>query len=297
MKKQLLLLLFSLFAVVGYARTVTGTVTTASDGEPLIGVTVQVKGSTSATATDFDGKYSIEVSSDNAVLNFTYIGMKPASVSVGSKSVVNVKMEENSKVLNEVVVTAMGQTQEKKKLNFAVQALNSDEVMAGQSTNFVNSLQGKVAGVQVSNSGGSANSASQIVVRAISSINNAQSNEPLFVVDGMPIRGGASSMADLNPNDIQSMSVLKGAAASALYGQEGANGVILIVTKSGKDGQVTVTANGGWEISRVAKTPKIQNQYIGGSNGFYTTNATGGWGPLMRSDDIYYDNVGNFLGT
>ncbi len=297
MKKQLLLLLFSIFAVVGYARTVTGTVTQASDGEPLIGVTVQVKGSTTATATDFDGKYSIEVSSDNTVLNFSYIGMKPVSVTVGSKSVLNVKMEENSKMLNEVVVTAMGQTQEKKKLNFAVQALNSDEVMAGQSTNFVNSLQGKVAGVQVSNSGGSANSASQIVVRAISSINNAQSNEPLFVVDGMPIRGGASSMADLNPNDIQSMSVLKGAAASALYGQEGANGVILIVTKSGKDGQVTVTANGGWEISKVAKLPKLQNQYIGGSNGFYTTNATGGWGPLMRSDDTYYDNVDNFLGT
>lgn len=297
MKKQLLLLLFSLFAVVGYARTVTGTVTQASDGEPLIGVTVQVKGTSSAAATDFDGKYSIEVSSDRAVLNFSYIGMKPISVSVGGKSVVDVKMEESSTVLNEVVVTAMGQTQEKKKLNFAVQALNADEVMAGQSTNFVNSLQGKVAGVQVSNSGGSANSASQIVVRAISSINNAQSNEPLFVVDGMPIRGGASSMADLNPNDIQSMSVLKGAAASALYGQEGANGVILIVTKGGKDGQVTVTASGGWEISNVAHLPKLQSQYIGGSNGFYTTNATGGWGPLMRSTDTYYDNTGNFLGT
>ena len=296
MKKQLLLLLFSLFAVVGYARTVTGTVTSAADGEPLIGVTVMVKGGT-GVATDFDGNYSVEVPDDNAVLNFSYVGMNPMSVTVGSRSVVDVQMSENSTVLEEVVVTAMGQVQEKKKLNFAVQALNSDEVTAGQLANFVNTLQGKVAGVQVGLAGGSPNSSSQIIVRAISSINSSQNNEPLFVIDGMPVRGGASSAADINPNDIETMSVLKGAAASALYGQEGANGVILITTKSGKQGTVSVTASGGWEISEVARTPKIQKKYIAGGSGIYVTNANGGFGPLLREEDTVYDNVGEFLGT
>ncbi len=295
MKKQLLLLLFSLFAVVGFARTVTGTVTDAT-GEPLIGVTVMVQGG-SGIATDFDGKYSVEVPDDNAVLNFSYVGMNPVSIKVGSRSVVDVQMTENTTVLEEVVVTAMGQVQEKKKLNFAVQALNSDEVTAGQSANFVNTLQGKVAGVQVGMAGGSPNSSSQIIVRAISSINSSQSNEPLFVIDGMPVRGGASSAADINPNDIETMSVLKGAAASALYGQEGANGVILITTKSGKQGSVTVTASGGWEISEVAKTPEIQQKYIAGGSGIYVTNSSGGWGPLLRPEDVVYDNVGDFLGT
>ena len=297
MRKQLLLLLFSLFAVAGFARTVTGTVTSATDGEPLMGVSVVIKGTTIGTETDFDGNYSIDVKNDNAVLNFSYVGMKTQGVKVGGQSVINVALEDDSEVLGEVVVTAMGQTQEKKKLNFAVQSLNSDAVTAGQSANFVNGLQGKVAGVQVSMAGGSPNSASQIVVRAISSINSGQSNEPLFVIDGMPVRGGASAAADINPNDIETMSVLKGAAASALYGQEGANGVILITTKSGKEGSVTVTASGGWEISEVARTPKLQRKYVGGGSGIYTTNASGGWGPIAKPDEQLYDNVGEFLGT
>lgn len=298
MKKQLLLLLFSLLAMSGYARIVTGTVTDATDGdEPLVGVSVQVKGQSGGVSTDLDGKFSINVPSDKSVLVFSYVGMKAQQITVGSKTVINVSMDVDSNVLGEVVVTAMGQSQAKSKLNFGVQELKSDEVLAGQTTNFVNSLQGKVAGVQVSTAGGSPNSASQIVIRAISSVNSAQSNEPLFVIDGMPVRGGASSIGDINSNDIETMSVLKGAAASALYGQEGANGVILITTKSGKEGKVNVTVNGGWEISNVCRTPKLQKEYIGGSNGFYTTNASGGWGPRMGKDDTYYDNLGNFLGT
>ncbi len=296
MKKQLFLLLFSLIAMIAQARVVTGTVTD-SEGEPIIGASVQVKGVAGGVATDIDGKYSINVPSDKAVLTFSSIGLKAVQQTVGSRSVVDVVMTDDVDTLGEVVVTAMGQSQAKSKLNFGVQELKSDEVMAGQSTNFVNSLQGKVAGVQVSQAGGSPNSASQIVIRAISSINSAQSNEPLFVIDGMPVRGGASSIADINSNDIETMSVLKGAAASALYGQEGANGVILITTKSGKAGKVNVTVNGGWEISNVLRLPSLQNQYVGGSNGLYTTNTAGGWGPKMSSTDTYYDNVGNFLGT
>lgn len=298
MKKQLFLLLFSIVALVMPARTVTGTVIDP-DGEPAIGASVTLKGHKTGVSTDIDGKYSINVPDDNAQLTFSLVGAKPMTVKVGSRSVVDVTLSQDAEMLDDVVVTAMGQSQAKSKLNFGVQELKSDEVLAGQSANFVNSLQGKVAGVQVSNSGGSPNSASQIVIRAISSINNAQSNEPLFVIDGMPIRGGASSMADINASDIETMSVLKGAAASALYGQEGANGVILITTKSGKDGKVNVTVNGGWEISNVLHTPWLQDQYIGGANGIYTPNATGGWGPLMNAEagDKYYDNVGKFLGT
>lgn len=296
MKKQLFLLLFSLITIMAQARVVTGTVYD-SDGEPALGASVSLKGAKTGVATDFDGKYSINVPNDNAVLTFSMVGHKTVFETVGLRTVIDVNLPANAEVLEAVVVTAMGQSQAKSKLNFGVQELKSDEVLAGQSANFVNSLQGKVAGVRVSTSGGSPNSASQIVIRAISSINNAQSNEPLFVIDGMPIRGGGSSIGDINPSDIETMSVLKGAAASALYGQEGANGVIIITTKSGKEGKVNVAVNGGWEISNTLNLPSLQKEYIGGANGFYVANSSGGWGPKMNSDDVYYDNVGNFLGT
>ena len=296
MKKQLFLLLFSLITIMAQARVVTGTVYD-SDGEPALGASVSLKGAKTGVATDFDGKYSINVPNDNAVLTFSMVGHKTVFETVGSRTVIDVNLPANAEVLDAVVVTAMGQSQAKSKLNFGVQELKSDEVLAGQSANFVNSLQGKVAGVRVSTSGGSPNSASQIVIRAISSINNAQSNEPLFVIDGMPIRGGGSSIGDINPSDIETVSVLKGAAASALYGQEGANGVIIITTKSGKEGKVNVAVNGGWEISNTLNLPSLQKEYIGGANGFYVANSSGGWGPKMNSDDVYYDNVGNFLGT
>ncbi|MDY6292920.1 MAG: SusC/RagA family TonB-linked outer membrane protein [Bacteroidales bacterium] len=298
MRKQLLLL-FSLIAVLGYARVVTGVVTQKSDGETIIGASVQVKGTTRGTATDIDGKYSIEVN-DGEVLEISYVGMTPVSVKVGrGQSVFNIEMEENSQVLQEVVVTAYGQTQEKKKLNFAVQSLSSDQVTAGGSANFANSLQGKVAGLQVSTGGGSPNSSTQLIIRAISSVNNSQSNEPLMVVDGVAIRGKGSTLADINPDDIENMSVLKGAAASALYGQEGANGVILITTKSGsKDGSIKVSASATLEISNCMRIPKLQSAFAPGSKGFYKENVGGGgWGPYIQPGQTVYDNLGDFLGT
>ena len=298
MRKQLLLL-FSLIAVLGYARVVTGVVTQKSDGETIIGASVQVKGTTRGTATDIDGKYSIEVN-DGEVLEISYVGMTPVSVKVGrGQSVINIEMEENSRVLQEVVVTAYGQTQEKKKLNFAVQSLSSDQVTAGGSANFANSLQGKVAGLQVSTGGGSPNSSTQLIIRAISSVNNSQSNEPLMVVDGVAIRGKGSTLADINPDDIENMSVLKGAAASALYGQEGANGVILITAKSGsKDGSIKVSASATLEISNCMRIPKLQSAFAPGSKGFYKENVGGGgWGPYIQPGQTVYDNLGDFLGT
>ncbi|MBR5102940.1 MAG: TonB-dependent receptor plug domain-containing protein, partial [Muribaculaceae bacterium] len=298
MRKQLLLLLFSVFALLGYARTITGVVTQASDKEPIIGASVRVHGTNKGVATDFDGKFTLDVN-DNDVLDVTYVGMNPVSIKVGNKTVINIEMKDNSTVLEQVVVTAMGQVQEKKKLNFAVQSLNADEVTAGSSTNFANSLQGKVAGLQVSTGGGSPNSSTQVIIRAISSVNNSQSNEPLMIVDGVPIRGKGSTLADINPNDIENMTVLKGAAASALYGQEASNGVIMITTKSGaKDGSIRVTGSASVEINIPMRVPKVQSLFVSGTKGMYKENsASGGWGPYLSPTDKVYDNVGDFLGT
>ena len=298
MRKQLLLLLVSICSVLGYARTVTGVVTSATDKEPIIGASVRIHGTNKGTTTDIDGSYSINVN-DNDVLDISYVGMNPVSVKVGNRSVINVELTDNSQVLGEVVVTAMGQTQEKKKLNFAVQSLNADEVTAGSTTNFANSLQGKVAGLQVATGGGSPNSSTQVIIRAISSVNNSQSNEPLMIVDGVPIRGKGSTLADINANDIENMTVLKGAAASALYGQEAANGVIMITTKSGsKDGSIRVTGSATVEINTPMRVPKIQSKFIPGTKGMYKENSSsGGWGPLLSATDTRYDNIGDFLGT
>ena len=298
MRKQLLLLLFSIFAVMGFARTVTGVVTSATDKQAVIGASVRVHGTTRGVTTDIDGKFTIDAS-DNDVLDITFVGMKPISVKVGSQSSLNIVMTDNAQTLGEVVVTAMGQTQEKKKLNFAVQSLNADEVTAGGTSNFANSLQGKVAGLQVSTGGGSPNSSTQVIIRAISSINNGQNNEPLVIVDGVPVRGHGSSLGDINPDDIENMSVLKGAAASALYGQEAANGVIMITTKSGaRDGSVKVNGNASVEFSTPMRVPQIQRVFTPGVRGMYKENSgSGGWGPYLQSDEQRYDNVGDFLGT
>ena len=149
MKKQLFLLLFSVLALVGQARLVTGTVIQASDGEPVIGGSVTIKGVAGGVVTDYDGKYSIDVPNDASVLCFSFVGLKSQEIKVGSQSVIDVVLEDNTEVLNEVVVTAMGQSQQKSKLNFSVQELKSEDVTAGSSSNFVSTLQGKVAGVQV----------------------------------------------------------------------------------------------------------------------------------------------------
>ena len=297
MKKQLLLILFSIFAVAGYARVITGTVISESDNEPIIGATIMVKGTQRGIATDIDGKFAIDAN-EGDVLSITNVGMLQQTVKIGKQQSLNIVMKEDSKVLGEIVVTAMGQTQEKKKLNFAVQSLNSDEISAGVSNNLASTLQGKVSGLQILSTGGSPNSAQTIQIRAISSINTSQNNEPLIIIDGVPVRGGGSSLSDINPNDIESMSVLKGAAASALYGQEAANGVIMIVTKSGKDGKLQVTANATLEVSNATRVPEIQSSYASGSKGFYVKNAgSGGWGAPLAEGEAVYDNVGEFLKT
>ena len=182
-------------------------------------------------------------------------------------------------------------------MNFAVQNIGGDALTENKSANFVNSLQGKSAGGSVTNSGGSPNAGSQIIIRGISSVNTSQSNEPLFILDGVAISGGGSTAADINPNDIENITVLKGAAAAALYGQDAANGVIMITTKQGEAGKIKVQANGSWQWDQATRLPKLQQTYGPGAAGFYKDKTSGGWGPVLGENDVIYDNIGNFFQT
>lgn len=302
MKRFILLFvsfIFTLQLSYGQKVTITGKVTSKEDGMPIIGASVMEKGTTNGTVTNYDGVYSMSVSG-NSLLVFTYIGMEKQEIKVAGSTSINVILKSSSVAMDEVVVTAMGIKTEKKKLNFAVQSINSEVITAGQSANFVNSLQGTVAGVSVTNSGGSPNGGTQIILRSISSINSSQSNEPLFILDGMPLSGGASSAADINPNDIENITVLKGAAAAALYGQNAANGAIMITTKQAKTGALTVSVNTSWQMDNATRTPQMQTLYGPGSLGFYKPEASGGyggWGPLLKNGEKTYDNIGNYFKT
>lgn len=267
-------------------RVITGTVTSAVEGEgPLAGVTVLVKGTTIGTATDVNGKYTLNVPVDAKTLVFSFIGMKTLEVEIAGRSVVDVVMESETVGLSEVVVTALGISREKKSLGYSVQEVAGDNISKTKEANFLNSLSGKVAGVQIKQSstlGGSAN----VLIRGYKSL--MSNNQALFVVDGVPIDnsipnssgvahgwGGydyGNAASDINPDDIESMSVLKGAAATALYGSRAANGVIMITTKKGSVRKgLGITASAGMTLSKIDKKtlPKIQKEYGGGYGPYY----------------------------
>ena len=295
--KKILFVLTCLFCSVAMMAsiTVTGTVISAEDGLPVIGASVLEKGTSNGTITDFDGIYELTVA-DDAVLVFSYVGLSSQELKV-SGPVMDVTLKGDAIAMEEVVVTAMGVVQEKKRLNFAVQNIGGEALTENKSANFVNSLQGKIAGVSVTNAGGSPNSGSQIIIRGISSVNTSQSNEPLFILDGVAISGGASTAADINPNDIENITVLKGAAAAALYGQDAANGVIMITTKQGEAGKIKVQANGSWQWDQATRLPRLQQTYGPGAAGFYKDKTSGGWGPMLGENDVIYDNIGNYIKT
>ena len=295
--KKILFVLTCLFcsAAMMASVTVTGTVISAEDGLPVIGASVLEKGTSNGTITDFDGMYELTVA-DDAVLVFSYVGLASQEVKVtGPKH--DVTLKGDAIAMEEVVVTAMGVVQEKKRLNFAVQNIGGEALTENKSSNFVNSLQGKIAGVSVTNAGGSPNSGSQIIIRGISSVNSAANNEPLFILDGVAISGGGSTAADINPNDIENITVLKGAAAAALYGQDAANGVIMITTKQGEAGKIKVQANGSWQWDQATRLPQLQQTYGPGAQGFYKDKTSGGWGPMLGENDVIYDNIGNYIKT
>jgi TonB-linked SusC/RagA family outer membrane protein len=283
MKK--LFLLIALFVFLGgftYAQTrvITGTVTSSVEGEGAVpGVSVSVTGTTVGTITGVDGKYSLTAPQNATSLTFTYIGMKKQEVEIGGRSVIDIVMEPDLLGLDEVVVTALGISREKKALGYSVQDLGGENIEKTKVSNIVNAFQGKLSGVQITNSDGGVASGVRILIRGVNSISSSGNNQPLFVVDGVPINnsttdagsyGGrdyGNAASDINPSDVENISVLKGASAAALYGSRAVNGVVLITTKSGKSvGKglgVTLEENVMWENPLVL--PKYQNLYGQGS--------------------------------
>ena len=256
--------------------TISGTVVDET-GVPLPGVTVVVQGTTTGTSTDFDGNYQITVG-QNSVLSFSYIGYKAQEINVGTSTVLNITLQPDAQSLDEVVVTALGISREKQTLGYAVQEIDGDALTKTQEPNIVNSLSGKIAGIQVNSGGSTVGSSSRIVIRGNSSFSD---NQPLFRVDGTPIdnsspnlrgNGGVdwgNTAADIDPNTIESVSVLKGANASALYGSRAANGVIIITTKKGdgKNQKLGVDFSSSVVFDKPAYFPKLQNEYGGGRDG------------------------------
>jgi len=295
-RTTILLILFYLLTTTAFSQkiTISGTITSSEDQGSIIGASVLEKGTTNGTITNFDGNYTIQVQ-QGATLVFSYVGMIKTEKVVTTSGTLNVVMQPEAVNIEEVVVTAMGVRQEKKKLNFAVQSINGDALIENRSANFVNSLQGKVSGVRVSTAGGSPNSGTQIILRGISSINGQQNNEPLFIVDGMPISGGGSSASVVNPNDIENVTILKGAAASALYGQEAANGVVMITTKQGSVGKIATNITAGIQVDQAIRLPKVQQLFGPGSLGFHRPLTGGGWGPPLQQDETIYNNIENYL--
>ncbi|MCH7402792.1 SusC/RagA family TonB-linked outer membrane protein [Belliella kenyensis] len=298
-----------------------GIVKDASSGETLPGVNVLVQGSTTGTTTDLDGNYSLRVSS-NAKLQFSYIGYKTQVIDVNNRSQIDIFLEADSQNLDEFVVTAMGVKKERKSLGYAFQEIKTGDLVDSRENNIANALIGKVSGLQVMRSSSSPAASSKIILRGFNSLTG--DNQPLIVVDGVPMSnftGAANNdfwnpsadmgngLGDLNPEDIESMSVLKGGAASALYGSRAGNGVILITTKSGraKDGTgISYSATVGFE--NIFMQPKIQRSFGQGSNGSYDPLSGLSWGPQINGQQVQdwkgdmvplqaYDNLGNFFRT
>ncbi|MBS9464187.1 SusC/RagA family TonB-linked outer membrane protein [Flagellimonas sp. 389] len=272
-----------LIATFSFGQTITGSVVDEL-GTPLPGVSILVLGTTNGTTTDFDGNYSIMANSGD-ILEFSYLGMKTQTVTVGSASTLNITMQEDSQALDEVVVTAFGITQEKKALGYAVQSVDAKSITETRQANAVSALQGRVAGVQITNSGGAPGQSARIIIRGINSLDPEADNQPLFVVDGVPIdnstvesgafngsstpRGLTNRAADINPADIESMSILKGAAATALYGVRAANGAVIITTKKGQVGQIRVNLNTSVGFEELNRLPELQDQFGQGFSGEY----------------------------
>jgi TonB-linked SusC/RagA family outer membrane protein len=275
------MILACLFLSIGMAMAQTkanGTVVSQEDGEPVVGASVLVVGTKTGTVTDVDGRFELNVPSDSK-LKISYLGMIPQTVS--AKSNMNIALKQDNRTLDDVVVTALGVSREKKALGYAVSEVQGSDLLKsrGGVSNPVNALEGKVAGLQISSGAGSMGGSSKILIRGVNSLSG--NNQPLFVVDGVPIegtdynttetaRGGGgydygNLVQDINPDDIESISVLKGAAASALYGSRASNGVIMITTKRAKKNQgLGVEFSTTLGLEKVTKLPKLQSEYGGG---------------------------------
>ena len=268
------------------AQTVTGTITDATDGTALPGVNIVIKGTTIGVSSDFDGKYSIDVTSPDAVLQFSYLGYATKEVTVNGKTVINVVLDQSAESLNEVVVTALGITREKKSLGYSVSEVDGSSVSLAKEANVVNSLSGKVAGVVITQSASGPAGGTRVVIRGNNSITG--NNQPLYVVDGVPIDNSGigsangsntseynrsdlgTGISDINSDDIESMSVLKGPNAAALYGSRASNGVILITTKKGSNQPgFGVSLSTNISFQNPLFLPEYQNEYGAGKDGVF----------------------------
>lgn len=300
LKIPFLLFLFSSGMAVAQEVTVGGKVSSQEDGAPLPGVSVLVQGSQVGTVTDLDGNYSINVPAGNAVLEFSYIGFNRQTVQVRNRATVNVALTPDIAQLSEVVITAFGIEREKKALVSSTQEVKGRELFLSREPNMVDALNAKVAGVQVTRQGGSAGAASSIVIRGMSSISGE--NQPLFVVDGIPINNSFRTTTrssgvdvpnraiDINPNDIESMNVLKGPAATALYGIQAASGVVIITTKKGSRSEiqnVSVNFSSNTSVDRIMRNFPGQMMYAQGDRGLHTRGTFGHFGPPLST--LRYD--------
>ncbi len=298
MKKHLFLfgvLLYGYSLGVNAQASVRGTVT-SSDGEPIIGANVIELGSNNGTVTDLDGNYQLKVG-PNAILEFTYTGYVSQKFTVGNQTIINVTLAEGV-ALSEIIVTALGISRERKSLSYAAQTIQGGQLTQVRDANFVNTLQGKVAGLVVTSASSGVGGATRVNLRGNRSIQS--SNNALFVVDGVPVDNstpgqvgndfggynGSDGVANINPDDIESINVLKGAAASVLYGSRAANGVILITTKKGSAGAISVDVNSGAQFDAPLTLPHLQNEYGQGNGGAFGAKASASWGPKMNNQAV-----------
>jgi TonB-linked SusC/RagA family outer membrane protein len=282
-------------------RGISGKVISSEDSLGLPGVTVIVKGTGIGTITDVEGNYLIEISDEADSLVFSFVGMQPHVVSVAGKNVINVTLKPQLYEVNEVVVTALGIKRASKALGYSATSVSSKDLTEGRDRSMLNSLQGKVAGVNISSASGAPGASSRILLRGISTLGG--SNQPLFVIDGVPvnnsftgstsINGGTdfgNKINDLNPDDIENISILKGASGSALYGSRAANGVIIITTKKGeqlkeKKSEITVSSSARFE--EPLRTVKYQNEFGQGIYGDAVNYENMSWGPAF-DDKLHY---------
>ncbi len=283
-------------SVASYAqqRTVTGRVTDES-GSGMPGVSVVIDQTTQGTVTGASGEYTLEVPVGSETLIFSFIGYTTQRVNIGNQTTINVTLKEDVTQLQEVVVTAFGVEQQRRSLGYSVQTVEGKDLVKTQQPNLVNALQGQVAGVQITNSGGAPGMSSRIIIRGITSLNPNGDNQPLFVVDGIQIdnstfessgtpRGLSNRVADLNPNDIETINVLKGAAATALYGVRAANGAVIITTKKGKAGRVKVDFKTSYGFEEVNNHPDYQQRFGQGFSGEYQpTSFWPSWGAPVEA--------------
>ena len=297
--------------------TVAGTVTDAA-GEPIIGASIVVKGTSRGTVSDADGYFTLSAP-QGTTLEVSCIGFEKKTIKVPASGKVSVMLNEDSRSLGDVVVTAMGIKKERKALGYSVTDMKADELMKNKNTNVINSLAGKVPGVNITQSSGAAGAGANIVIRGANSTAEGRSNQPLFVVDGIIYDNSTSVVGnsgtdgmtrnattfsnrvmDINPEDIADISVLKGAAAAALYGSRAADGAIIITTKKGAEGSVKVDYSGKVSASFATKLPEAQKQFGRGAysdNGVFNDLTYNSWGKAYDGSETLYDNIGDFFRT